>query len=469
MQDSILGAYGEHGDGKKQQEPKLDSITMLYYPDMDTNPASTNCLANHELLKLVYSPLISVNAGFEPICILAENWTVDHNTAVVKIKSGLKFSNGEPVYAHDVVKSFNAVKNAPQSPYYQSVRSMYRYYAKDDLTFVCEFNKTDVDCIALLDIPIMYNGNAGYGCGAFVFSQKNGKPVLVPNENYFQKASVPIINLVETKTDDYIDDMFSAGALDIMDSSVVDRLSLTSLRDYNIVSCPSNNFIYIGINHNIDAFKSLETRRAISDIIDRDGIAKQSLVDLASPTNYPFSPEWYRIKQAGVPTPEKSSEAQILSAASKLSGIGLTLTVPSSGYKHTIALELVRCFKEAGLTLTLRELESDAYISAITSGNFELYLGQSVISRDMDPTYLYSVGGQMNYGGYANYQLDEAFSRYKSGEIQINDYLLQFDAALPIIPVLFSKSVLYCAQGIAGFADRSAFNVYGNGARITLK
>lgn len=466
----VLGAYGAATDSKKEDQSHiLTELNMLYYSDMDQNPATTNCLANHELLKFVYSPLITVNAGFEPICILAESWKLDSNKATVKIKSGLKFSNGESVTANDVIKSINAVKYTPTSPYYNSASALYKYYKTDDLTVVFEFKTVDVDCIAMLDFPIMYNGKAGYGCGAYVFSEQGGKPVLVPNESYFEKASVPVIHLIETKDDGYIDDLFSAGTLDIISSSVIEELSLTSLRDYNIVSCPSNRFIYLGVNFYNQKFADYEVRKAISTIIDRKKLAKQSLVDLASPTEYPFNPEWSKIKKITDKAYSNPSEKQIIAAAKVLKDIPITLTVPAKGYKNNIAKEIVGYFKSAGITITLKELEADAYAYAISTGNFELYLGECAVPKNNDPTFLYGSGGAMNYGGYSDAELDTAFHQYKSGEIELKEYLKEFKNRLPVIPIAYGKSVLYCAQGIAGFSDRSAFNIYGNAARITLK
>lgn len=468
MQENVIGAYADK-EQESEEYVSLSSITMLYYPDMDTNPATTNCLANHELLKYVYSPLITVNDSFDPICVLADSFSRSGNVVTVKLRQDIVFSNGEKVTANDAVRSFNAVKSTPTSPYYSSVERMHRYYATDESTLVCEFDYHDVDCVSMLDIPIMYQGKEGYGCGAYVFSEQNGKPVLIPNERYTQKATVPLIRLVETKNDDYIDDLFSSGALDVMISSAVNELSLTSLRDYQIVSCPSNRLVYIGVNFADPVFSSIEVRRAISTVIDRADIAEQSLVGLASPTEYPFNPEWSKMKTAGADAPTKSTDEQILAAMALLQNTPLTLTVPTGGYKQKVAATLVEEFRAAGLTLNLRELDAASYTAAITAGDFALYLGETAVPRNMDPTALYSTGGAMNYGGYADYELDSMFDRYKTGSVELKSYLEVFSERLPIIPLLFNKSVLYCADGIEAFDGCSAFATYGNGAGLKLK
>jgi len=465
--ENVLGAYADKDE--EAEYKSLTSITMLYYPDMDVNPATTNCLANHELLKYVYSPLLTVNDSFEPVCVLAKSFTRSGGTVTVTLRDDILFSNGEPVTAQDVVKSFNAVKSQPSSPYYNSLSLMHRYYAQDNKTFVCQFKYHDIDCALMLDIPVMQDGKAGIGCGPYVFSEQNGKPVLVPNANYFEKASVPLIKLVETKSDSYIDDMFSSGALDVMISSAVDGLSLTSLRDYKIVSMPSNRFVYIGINFKKPEFVSIDVRRAISDIIDKESIASKSLVDLATPTDYPFNPSWAKMKSAGADTVKSAKESEKITALQILRDIPLTVTVPSDSYKLTVANALAEQFRASGLTLNIRELDKESYAAAVASGDFELYLGEIAVPHNMDPTAIYSINGALNFGGFADYEFDVTFDKYKTGSIELKSYLEAFAQKLPVIPLLFSKSVIYCADGIDEFSGCAPYSVYGNGAKLKLK
>lgn len=463
--ENIIGAYAQKEE-KEEKQDSLNELTMLYYPDMDINPITTTCLANHELLKFIYSPLIAVNSVFEPSCVLAQSFSQNANVVTVKIRQGIVFSNGEAVSANDVVKSYRVAKNDKNSPYHPSTERMKKFYALDATTFVCEFDSVDVDCVNLLDIPIMQDGKAGIGCGAYIMTQQNGKPVLLPNDNYFEKASVPVIHLTETKSDDYIDDLFAAGALDVMIAGGTEDLKLTSLRDYQIVSCPSNKLVYIGVNFKNPVFADVSVRRALSVVTDRQTLTSQSLVDLATPTEYPFNPNWGKMKSVKL---AEHSDDEILAAQKILSNINLTLVVPNSGYKQTIAAELAASYKAIGLTLNVRELDAAAYTQAIVSGDYDLYLGETMISRNMDPTELYKTNGALNFSGYNDFNLDMLFLQYKSGEITLDKYLEGFNERLPIIPILYVKNVLYCANGINSFSGRSAFSAYGNGAGLTLK
>lgn len=178
----------------------------------------------------------------------------------------------------------------------------------------------------------MKNGEAGIGCGPYVFSEKNGKNVLVVNEQYFERANVPVIYLVETKNDENITNLFSAGELDVISSAQSSSLSLTSMRDYSIISAPSNNLIYIGVNYASEFLSDPAVRRALSVALDRDRLAEQSLVGLADPARYPFNPCWYRMSQMPSSVPDAENPTPLLS------GKTFSMLVPSgSDIKKAVA------------------------------------------------------------------------------------------------------------------------------------
>lgn len=458
-EDTVLGAYGTE---EQKQQIKLDEVTLLYYPDLDTNPITTTCLANNQVSKLVYRPLITVNEKFEPTPVLAESFSQHENVVTVKLRQGLTFSNGEPLTAHHAVKSFEAAKKNATSPYNASAMQMSRFSAKDDYTFECVFKTVFADAAALMDIPIMYNGKDAVGCGPYKFETDSGKQYLVKNEHYSTSATLQKISLAQTKTDSYITTMFSAGELDIVSIPGNDDLTLTSLRDYSIVKYPSNNMLYIGVNTASELFALPETRRALSSVIDRDKIASQTLAGLAKPADSPFNPDWYRLENITV---EKQS-----ADLSLLSGKKFTLVVPEgSDVKNAVAGALVKQFESAGITLVLETVTVEDYKLRVASGNFELYLGETAVPRTMDPTYLYGVGGSMNYTAFYSEQLENAYATFKATGEGLADYLTVFDSQMPVIPIAFKMNAIYCANGLDGFEGSSAWDSYGNFEKVYIK
>ena len=462
-EEQVLGAYSDSETEQTADEHVMTDITLLYYPDMDINPVTTTCLANNQLLKLVYQPLVSLDDSFKPAAVMAQSFEQSGSTVTVTLKSGLKFSNGEPVTAYHVVKSFDVAKKSDTSPYRSSVEQMSKYYAADDSTFVCVFKTEFADAAGLLDIPVMYNGKEGIGSGPYRFAEENGKAVLLPNEYYAASPKVSRLHLTETKKDEYITSLFSAGELDVVSIPGNNDLSLTSLRDYSIVNYPSNNLIYIGVNTSLETFANIDIRRAISVCIDRSRIAQQELVGLALPTVYPFNPDWYKLSVYNVDSDPDVTESDTWNARQTLKDIKLTMLVPdNSDVKTTVANAIAEQFRSLGITLELNVTDSETYAALVTSGAYDLYLGETAVPRTMDPTYLYSTGGSMNYCGYSNVELDIAYDSLRAGESGIDLYLELFAENMPIIPVVFRKNVIYSAGSIEGWSGQSAWNGYGN-------
>ena len=120
---SPLGAYSEHGE-KVEVLPPRKEITMIFYEAMDTHPLTTTNMENHELLKLVYSPLVRLSGNLKPEYVLAGRVEVKDTKVTVTLKKGLKFSDGSAVTAEDVDHSIQTVREHPESPYYSRLANI---------------------------------------------------------------------------------------------------------------------------------------------------------------------------------------------------------------------------------------------------------------------------------------------------------------------------------------------------------
>ena len=54
---------------------------------------------------------------------------------------------------------------------------------------------------------------------------------------------------------------------------------------------------------------------------------------------------------------------------------------------------------EGGLTVVMSELDTNGYRKALRYGNYDLYLGQTKLSPNMDLTTFFSNEGAIHYGG----------------------------------------------------------------------
>src|SRR3546814_2347600 len=61
-------------------------------------------------------PLVRTDGNAKPVPSLAESWTVDGNVWTFKLRSDVKFSDGSPFTAEDVLFTYDRVPKVPNSP-----------------------------------------------------------------------------------------------------------------------------------------------------------------------------------------------------------------------------------------------------------------------------------------------------------------------------------------------------------------
>jgi peptide/nickel transport system substrate-binding protein len=82
-------------------------------------------------------PLVEVNyARKEFVGVLAERWEFQGNKWVFHLKKGVRFHDGSPFTAKDVVYSINRIKNDKQSLQRDNFRDVTELQAADEYTVV---------------------------------------------------------------------------------------------------------------------------------------------------------------------------------------------------------------------------------------------------------------------------------------------------------------------------------------------
>ena len=181
-------------------------------------PANTNEVGGGRVMDLLFTGLVSYDASGAPVNELAESIeTKDAKTYTIKIKSGQKFSNGEPVTAKSFVDAWNfgaAAKNAQLNSYFfESIKGYDKVSAKgateetmeglkvvDDNTFTVELVRAESDFPLRLGYTAFYPlpaaafedpkafGENPAGNGPYKLAdggwQHNVKIDLVPNADY---------------------------------------------------------------------------------------------------------------------------------------------------------------------------------------------------------------------------------------------------------------------------------------------
>ena len=134
---------------------------------------------NTEIDKLIYSGLITQDANLKVVPDLAVSWrTTDPTHWEFKLRPGVKWQDGSPLTADDVVFSYQRARNVPNSPgsFLQFLKHVKTTTATDDHTVVVETDQPD---------PILLNEILN----VWIVSRKNAENATTADYNS-RKASV---------------------------------------------------------------------------------------------------------------------------------------------------------------------------------------------------------------------------------------------------------------------------------------
>src|SRR5690554_6794875 len=93
-----------------------DLIIALRSEPTSMDPQFHSLTPNTQLSETIFDPLVRTDKVAKPVPSLAESWTVDGDTWTFKLRKDVKFSDGTPFTAEDVVFTYERVPKVPNSP-----------------------------------------------------------------------------------------------------------------------------------------------------------------------------------------------------------------------------------------------------------------------------------------------------------------------------------------------------------------
>ncbi|MEU8271302.1 ABC transporter substrate-binding protein [Sphaerisporangium sp. NPDC049002] len=140
------------------QGKKVFTVGIL--SDVDSvNPFTGIVVEAYEVWGLMYDPLIGYSPkDFTPTPVLAESWTEapDKKSWTYKIRSGVKWTDGQPLTARDAAYTFNRIINGDyeKTNYGNYVTNITKAEAPDDTTLVLHV-KRPTPIMTRLAVPIL--------------------------------------------------------------------------------------------------------------------------------------------------------------------------------------------------------------------------------------------------------------------------------------------------------------------------
>lgn len=482
------GPYIPTGDGlyddsftqpsTTRPQNKEQSLSLTYYPEKSLNPYQASDYTNRVLMPLVYQGLFQVDSQYRAIPILCSGYRVsrDMKTYTFYLEDAT-FSDGTVVTAADVVASLQAAKASEL--YKGRLGYVSAITATADGAVEIKLSTSYENLPLLLDIPIVkaaeVNEERPLGTGPYYYEQRLAGLCLMRRTDWWCSASMIVtasyIPLLEAESNAQIRDNFEFGVVSLTCTDPGSAGYVDYHNDYELWACENNAFLYIGCNDTSAVFSNKALRQALTHAIDRDLLVETYYKGFALATTLPASPnspQYHKVlaSQYGY---EAERFAQAVTDAG-LEGTAVTILVNKGDSRRVqVARAIAKMLTDCGLQATTSEQSGTSYTRALSNRSYDLHLGQTTLSPNMDLTAFYSTSGALCYGGMSDAAIlaicREALAN--SGNYETLYRMVMDDAML--CPVLMRSYAVYIQRGLFDHFDPARDNLFGYSLGKTLE
>lgn len=372
---------------------------------------------NLALAPLIWEGLFELDNTFTPQNVLCESYAVstDGLTWTFTLKSGVTFSDGSPLTAAEAAQSLQLAMSA-SSRYASRLSEVKSVNAADARTLVVTLASPNGSLPALLDIPIVKGeSEEPLGTGPYVIMGSGDDEQLVRRADWWQDKAV-LLGTTPLRTIAGPDDLiyaFDTRDVSLVTTDLTGTNALGYSTGYEAWDCPTTTMLYVGFNTAKGVCAEAAVRRALSRSLDRTSVTGAFFIGHAQPAALPVAPASPLYDKALAASLEYSFQ----DAADLFGQAGYTLSDGAlkkgrqtlslvfivnneNSFKAAAADYLAQDLGRLGVTVEVRKLAWAEYEKALGAGNFDLYLGETMLTADFNLTALISRGGALNFGKY---------------------------------------------------------------------
>lgn len=394
--------------------------------------------------RLVFASLVTIDPQtLEVVPDLAERVDVKSPTEFhVRLREGLRFSDGSALDAEDVKATFEGVV-APtlRSRYAHTYRRIASIDVVDPLTVVFRLKEPHATFITDLELPIVRSEDAHrriatpddplpIGAGPYRLVRRD-PGILELRENPHWHRGAPLhssLRLVVIRDDNTRALRMLAGQGDLALAAIPPLLLPMFENDasFETRSAPGISTMYLGFQIESPKLSDIRVRKGIAHAIDRSLLVQSKYRGLArladtwiphghwaAPEDLPsraFDPELARtlLDEAGFPDPEGPDPRMTL-----------VLRTTSERFRQSIARAIAAMLRDVGIEVDVRPSETATLIADLNRGRFEVTLLQvpeviepHVLSWFFHSSRIPADGREgANRWRYQNPELDRLFER----------------------------------------------------------
>lgn len=371
------------------------------------DPTQSSQIRTWYMWQLVYEGLVRADVSGKILPVLASKWTVDpaQTTFDFTLREGVKFSDGTPLTADDVVFSFQRL-NEKGLPYAKDrFKSLESVTKLDDQRVRFKLKQPDAGFLLNLGSPFVV-GSAilsqkwaqthdprremmGTGPFKMVSYTPNTQLVLKRNDTYWNKDGAAKVSDLTVR---YMPEQsaqiaaLKSGQIDLMFPSAEGKLQLKGDPSVTVVQVNSTNTVRLNIATNRAPFDNVDVRRAISLAIDRPAMVQAAFLGEAVPSaqvppSYGWAPKMDALKYH---RHDVAQAKALLAKAGYPKGIDITLNHLAgwSSYLDRFSELLKTQLAQADIRVTIQANQNAVWLDKQNKADYQIMDNEYAFQAD---------------------------------------------------------------------------------------
>lgn len=387
----VLAGCGHATDSKPSH---ANAVTVLLPTEVqEIDPRFAADAYSLKVSRLLFASLMSIDPhSLLVVPDLAEDLQVlDPVTYRVRLRPGLRFSDGSILNAHDVKAMYQSVVDKRLATRYaQTYRRIRQITVTDDRTIVFELSEPHATFVTDLELPILPrryrhqrvpaapSGHVVSSGPYRVCGSQGESRLLCANRHWYKgKATSPVLRLMVVRDDNTRAMRLLAGAADLALNSVPPLLVPLFEGDkrFSIQSIKGVGTTYMGVRTDATGLRDRRVRQALAYAIDRKALIKAKFGQRAVAARG-FVPEGHWAYDTDLPEytcqPQRARE---LLAEARRDGVvpgKLRLRTSADRLRLSIGRAIATMLRSVGFVVDVWPSETATLFDDLRDGRYEL-------------------------------------------------------------------------------------------------
>ena len=404
------------------------------------DPHLSTAAVDRQVYQSVFDTLVRLNPELNLQPGLAQSWEQpDPTTLVFKLRSGVKYHDGEPFNAASVRANVERMQNHPKSLRKAELADVASVEAVDETTVKFNLKQPSSPLLSLLTdrAGMMVSTKAAeaagddfarnpVGTGPFKFVEwvKDDRLVARKFDQYWDKdadgVQLPYLDEVIYKPIPDGNQRLTSvrtNTVDIIDfPNSKDVPSMRNSQDPKYLEIPGLAFRYIQFNVERPPFDNKAVREAVAWSLDREAINKAVFFDAGQPAQQAIPPSSWAFDPSFKPFTRDVDKAKAKLAESGIQNPRFSALVTNTPEERQLAEVYKEQLADVGLQMDVELLEFATLLDRSNRSDFTAIVLQWSGRPDPDGNtfgYFHSKGAQ-NRGKYSNPRTDELLERART-------------------------------------------------------